>query len=278
MKLFRPLNHLLVGAALCASAAGVQALQLGVNAGVSTRESPFEVKKRYAPLADKLSRQLGEPVDLVSVISSEVRATLVDKTRAAPELMFVHTHHAFEAGEPNDYRVIAVSTESSGNRVHFLAPKGSPVKTVADLRGRTLGLTGRDSFASAMARSELRALGIDPETMKLHYTDYQDAAFFMLEHNFAAVATLRSDKAANDWKAKGNLVVHSGPARPVYVLIARKSVEPARAAAVLDVLRSASADPKLWEGPQKAGITGFDAPSAAQLDALRAGLLNPLRK
>ena len=44
----------------------------------------------------------------------------------------------------------------------FVVPAGSPIRTVADLRGRTVALGTHNSGLTVMGRSVLSASGLDP--------------------------------------------------------------------------------------------------------------------
>jgi hypothetical protein len=247
-----------------------QALTLGVNVGISTRESPIEVERRYAALTDGMAKALRQQTQLLPVASNDVRGTLMGSK--APEVMIVHPHHAFEVGEKYGYRSIGWTKDQRNNRVYFLAAPNSGIKALTDVKGKTIGITGRDSYATAMAKAELKASGVDYDKLNHYFTDHQDVAVFMLESGFAPVVTTRQDSIAESWRARGNPVLSPGETRPVYVLMIKRSLPPQTALSIIEYFRTVHTNPEAWEPLSKAGIASFETPDQASFGSFRGWL------
>jgi ABC-type phosphate/phosphonate transport system substrate-binding protein len=256
---------------LCVTACvTAQALTLGVNVGVSTKESPLEVERRYGAMTDGMTKALGQKIQLQPVPSNIVRGTLMGAK--APEVMIVHPHHAFEVGEKYGYRSIGWTKDQRNNRVYFLTAPNSGIKTLTDVRDKTIGITGRDSFATAMAKAELKASGVNYDKLNHYFTEHQDVAVFMLESGFAAVVTTRQDSTAESWRTKGNTVLQSAQTHPVYVLMIKRNLPPQVALSTIEYFRTVHTNPEAWEPLGRAGITSFEIPDQAGLGSFRKWL------
>jgi phosphonate transport system substrate-binding protein len=194
----------------------INALTLGVNAGVSTRETPSMVREKYQSVTVKLSRSMRESLEIVPVRSSSVGEMLKSATLDA---MIVHTHTALADAPRNGWVVRAVSSDATNNRIHFLVGKNVTAAKLSDVSVKTIVFPGRTSFATVAARAEAAKNGIMLAEFKQITTQYQDSLPFYLDQGLASIGVTRLTSVADDWKKQGGRVLHSSEPLPVYALV-----------------------------------------------------------
>jgi ABC-type phosphate/phosphonate transport system substrate-binding protein len=207
----QPLLHLLC-ALLLVAPGWAQALVFAVNEGVTYRVGNDEIRGRYAAIATDLSKLLNQPVRVEPVADyNQLRKGLADKSY---DLAIVHPAHiSIFAIKNNGWRLVAVTKGFQDYSARFLVRADSPLKTLADLRGRKVGAPDEDSITSWMVRATLReALG-KADAVQFTYTRFQDAVPFMVEHTFTQAGATASGAVVKQWEAAGGKVL--GKSRPV---------------------------------------------------------------
>ena len=192
--------------ALLGVATASHALVFAVNEGVTYRVTNDEIRAKYAGLAADLGKILKQPVSVEPIGDyPTLRKGLETKEY---DLAFVHPAHlSVLAIRDSGYRLLAVTKGFQSYTANFLVRADSPLKTLTDLKGTSLGAPDEDSITSWMVRATLRdALG-DPKQVSLVYTRYQDAVPFFVEHNLT-----RSGATASNAVVKA--LVHQGRAHP----------------------------------------------------------------
>ena len=110
-----------------------------VNEGVTYRVPNEEIRARYAAIATDLSKLLKQPVQIEPVADyPSLRKGLADK---AYDLALVHPAHlSIEAIKKSDYKLLAVTKGFQDYKASFLVGADSPLKSLADLKGKKLGV------------------------------------------------------------------------------------------------------------------------------------------
>ena len=219
-------------AALLAAAPWAQALVLAVNEGVTYRVSGDEIRARYVVIAADLAKLLGQPVRVEPVGDyPTLRKGLTDQTY---DLALVHPAHiSIGAIKSSGYRLVVVTKGFQEYSARFLVRADSPIKTLAELRGRKLGAPDEDSITSWMVRATMRdALG-GTDRVAMTYTRYQDAVPFMVEHTFTQAGATAAGAVVKQWEAKGGKVLAKSKPVPIKHIIA----SPAITADQIDKLR-----------------------------------------
>ncbi len=194
-----------------------------VNEGVTYRVSNDEIRARYAAIASDLGKLLNQPVRVEPVGDYPVLrrglATL------SYDLALVHPAHiSIGAIKHSGYRLVAVTKGFQEYSARFLVRADSPLKTLADLRGRKVGAPDEDSITSWMTRATLRdALGL-ADAVTYTYTRYQDAVPFMVEHTFTQAGATASGAVIKQWEAAGGKVLARSRAVPIKHVIAGPSL------------------------------------------------------
>ena len=226
------LLRFIAGALLAVGATCSHALVFAINEGVTYRVTNDEIRAKYAQIAADLSKLLRQPVTVEPISSYRVlKEGLAGKTY---DLAMVHPAHiSIRAMKESGYRLIAVTKGFEKYRASFLVNADSPLKSLADLKGGSLGAPDEDSITAWMVRATIReALG-DANQVKYSYTRYQDAVPFFVENNLTQSGATAAGKVIKGWTDKGGKVLFESKPVPIKHLIAG----PALSAAEVDAVR-----------------------------------------
>ena len=193
----------LVALALAALCGLAQAnLVFAVNEGVSYRVPNDEIRARYAAIAADLSKLLKQPVQIEPVADyPSLRQGLADK---AYDLALVHPAHlSIEAIKKSGYKLLAVTKGFQDYKANFLVQADSPLKSLADLKGRKLGAPDEDSITSWMVRATLRDEIGDAKQVTYVYTRFQDAVPFFVENSLTPAGATASSAVVKAWQDQG---------------------------------------------------------------------------
>jgi ABC-type phosphate/phosphonate transport system substrate-binding protein len=216
------LSRALLAVALAATAPWAQALVLAVNEGVTYRVSNDEIRGRYAAIATDIGKLLGQPVTVEPVGDyNQLRRGLADKRF---DLAIVHPAHVSIVALKQGWQLLAVTKGYETYSANFLVRADSPLKSLAELRGRKLGAPDEDSITAWMARATMReALGNEPaldRQIAIIYTRYQDAVPFMVENTFTQAGATASAAVIKAWQAQGGKVLAKSRVVPIKHFIA----------------------------------------------------------
>ncbi len=239
-------------------------ITLGINAGVSTRDS-FKVQtEKFAPLAQGASRALRVPISVEPVRSPEVPKAVAAKRI---DLLIIHTNAALAAVKKEGYTMLALSRDLKDDRVHFMVRKDGPA-SVAGCRGKTIWSAGAKSYATETGRAVLRSQGVAGEDFTLKVTKYQDAIPFMLDNEFGDVGMTRVETIAREWERGGGRILYSTDRLPVYALVAKPGGDAALMRRVGEWMVAMSQTPEGEAALAPGGFKGFRATTTAEADAL----------
>jgi phosphonate transport system substrate-binding protein len=208
---------------LLAVATASQALVLAVNEGVTYRVSNDEIRAKYAGVAADLGKILKQPVTVEPIADYPT----LRKGLAAREydLAFVHPAHlSVLAMRDSGYKLLAVTKGYQNYTANFLVRADSPFKTLADLKGVSVGAPDEDSITSWMVRATLRdALG-DAKQVSLVYTRYQDAVPFFVEHGLTRAGATAANAVVKAWSAQGGRVLAKSRPVPIKHMLASSAL------------------------------------------------------
>ena len=226
-----------------------------VNEGVTYRVPNEEIRARYAAIAADLGKLLKQPVQVEPVADyPSLRKGLADK---AYDLALVHPAHlSIEAIKKSDYKLLAVTKGFQEYKASFLVSADSPLKSLADLKGRKLGAPDEDSITSWMVRATMRDLVGDAKQVSYVYTRYQDAVPFFVENSLTPAGATASNAVVKGWQDKGGKVLGTSKAVPIKHVIASPKLSAEQAAAVRDYLLALDStdegrkklEPTKWKG------------------------------
>ena len=197
-----------------------------VTEGVTYQATPKEIRDKFTPLAEVLAKVAGHRVKTVIVPGyAELRAGLA---RQEYDIAFVHPAHVAMAEiKAGRYKAIAWTSGYTSYAVSILTPATGPLKTMADLKGRTLVTPDPDSITAAMVRAMFRdgklTVAADHDAsanaVRVITTRYQDSAPFYLEKGFAQAAATASGAVVSAWADKGGKVLERSRPVPIKQII-----------------------------------------------------------
>ena len=250
--------YLRVGASLVlAAVCGLAQANLvfAINEGVTYRVPNEEIRARYAAIAADLSKLLKQPVQIEPVADyPSLRKGLADK---AYDLALVHPAHlSIEAIKKSDYKLLVVTKGFQDYKANFLVAADSPLKSLADLKGRKLGAPDEDSITSWMVRATIRDQVGDAQQVSYVYTRYQDAVPFFVENSLTPAGATAANAVIKAWQAKGGKVLATSKAVPIKHVIASPKLPPEQAETVREYLLALDSteegkkklEPTKWKG------------------------------
>ncbi len=109
-----------------------------ITMGVFPRRPVAKTHKLFKPLAEKLSKELGEPVKLV--VAKDFKAFWKGVKNRQYDLVHYNQYHYLLSHKNQGYKVIAVNEEFGSNRIAgaLSVRKDSGINSVADLKGKTI--------------------------------------------------------------------------------------------------------------------------------------------
>lgn len=149
--------------------------------GVFPYVTPVQLVKFHNPLRTFLQETLGRPVVLETAPSFP---EFVARTRQARYDYVLTAPHLGRLAEVRDGHHPLVKT---GHQVQgvYLVPKDSPIRTLADLEGKSIMMVGEAAILTQLAVHQLAGLGLrDGENLEIRRTR---------THNNAMYASLRGD-------------------------------------------------------------------------------------
>src|SRR5215470_17084845 len=214
-------------------------LVFAVTEGVTYQATPKEIRDRFVPVAEAIAKGTGRKVRTVLVPAyDDLRAGLAKQEY---DIAFVHPAQVslteIKAGR---YKAAAWTTGFTEYTVAFLMSADQPLKSLDDLKGRTVVTPDPDSITTAMVRAVLRAADLpvvtapptaatttqDPTKVRLISTRYQDAVPFYIENGFAQVGATAARAVIKAWTDKGGKVLVQSRAVPIKQFIASSRMPP----------------------------------------------------
>jgi phosphonate transport system substrate-binding protein len=249
---------------LAGAASAQSELVFAVTEGVTYQATPKEIRDKFAPVADAIARATGRKVRTVLVPAyNDVRAGLAKQEY---DVAYIHPAHVsmteIKAGR---YKAVAWTSGFTEYIVSLLIAKDSPLKTIEDLKGRTLVTPDPDSITAVMVRAMFRVEKLDatnakeptPTTVRVITTRYQDAVPFYIEHNFAQAGATAANSVVKAWTEKGGKVLFRSRPVPIKQIIVSTKMSADEQQKIRDALVNLR-DPKALE---IVGYKGFVPPN-----------------
>jgi len=186
-----------------------------INEGATTQVTVAELAERYAPLAKSIERTLNRPVHVE--VYPETARFRTELERARFDIIFGKTVNLLAAAI-RDKQFQAVVKTKNPYVAGFIARKDSPIKSQADLRGKTIMMPAK-VFTTKLGEAMLRDLGFKEKDVMIRYTRLQEVVAFSVETGLADVGVV-NPTVKREWKDKGNLVVLETKPVPNWTIIA----------------------------------------------------------
>lgn len=248
---------LAAAAAMLTSPAFGRDAVLAVNEGTTYQDpgsAPFH--DRYKPLADLLSRELKRPVKVVHADKyDKLEKGLAEESY---DMAFIHPAHiALRAVKGGAYQGICTAKGYTDYRARVLVPKDSTLKSMADLRGRKLGVPSIDSITTVMFLATLRRMQVPEPEKQLTVTRYQDAVPFMVTQGFVDVGVTGSDAVVKDWRGRGGRILGETKPIPIKQFLVSRQLADADRNRVRALMLDLASHEEGRAALAKIGISGF---------------------
>jgi len=248
-------------AVLAASPTAWGQLLFAVTEGVTYQATPKEIREKFEPLAEVIARTLKREVKIVLVPAyDDARAGL---GKQEYDFAFVHPAHvALAEVKAGRYRTVAWTQGFTDYTVSLLVKPESTMKSLTDIKGRTLVTPDPDSITAWMVRAMLRGEKLGEKDLRVRTTRYQDAVPFYLDNDFADVGATAANAVVKTWTGKGGKVMVRSRSVPIKHVIASTKLP----ADEIDRIREALVNLPNSDPGRKAlattGYKGFQAPNA----------------
>ena len=211
--------------------------------GVTYQATPKEIRDKFAPIA-QVDRHRHRPARADRAGPGLRRRPRGPKAQEF-DVAFLHPAHVpmaeIKAGR---YKAIAWTQGFTEYTASMLMNANQPLKSMEDLKGRTVVTPDPDSITAWMVRAMFRTEKItttdarepSPSTVRVITTRYQDAVPFYLEYNFAQVGVTASNAVVKGWTDKGGKVLLKSRPVPIKQFIVLDKLPPAEAQKIRDAL------------------------------------------
>ena len=264
-----------LGLAAVAATAPAQELVFAVTEGVTYQATPKEIRDKFAPIADVIAKATGQHVRVVLVPAyDDLRAGCAKQEF---DLAFVHPAHVSLAEiKSGRYKPVAWTVGFTDYTVALLMQPSQPLKSIDDLKGRTLVTPDPDSITAAMVRAMLRVAKLptieappkaattpqDPGIVRVIATRYQDAVPFYIENGFAQVGATAAKSVIKAWTDKGGKILVQSRPVPIKQFIASSKMSAEEQAKIREALIGMAQNKPGRDALEIVGYKGFVAPEA----------------
>ncbi len=168
-------------------------LLLGINTGVPAQDEQRDLTDKYKPLADYLSSALKRPVKLE--VSQNLSASEKKLKKDAFDLFFGPPHVIAQAMKTANY--VPVVRYPGKIKAVFVVMDSSGIKSLADAKGKRLGLPDKDALASHLALAKFKFNKINPEVYfsEVFHQRFQDATLNTLKIGRVEIAAVTAGYA-----------------------------------------------------------------------------------
>lgn len=249
-----------------------QSLVLGVSEGTSGGLDHARVIAKYQGLADVIGKAIKQKVEVVflrefSNLEEGMKEHRLDFVIARPS--------DYPARGLRDYGYKFVASAKPDGQCHIIVTKESPIKTLADVKGKKIALPEQAAYMTKFCIAELRDKGIDVKREAVQYVREQGAVAFYLNNKFADVGGVASySGVAAKWEKDGNRVIHKSQPQPYFPLIASGKLPEAKIQAIQSALAALPKEEAGQEVLKTVGIKEFDTTSEKRLQDLLKWLGN----
>ncbi len=245
--------------------------------GSVAMDIPAAMHKRLKPLTQYLSKELGRPVSLK--LSPNMGAAIKEVADKKVTLAYLTPVAYLKAHKKGNAKIV-VKTVTKGKasfQLMIVVKKDSPIKTVADLKGKTFAFGDKRAL---LQRAAVVGAGIKMEDFSEYkfIGHYDNIARAVMNGDFDA--GILKDTKAFKWEEKGLRILAASPDLPPYNITANGDISDE----LLAQLKKAflALDPK---NPEHLKVikavakkyTGFAATNDAEYDVVRE-LIKPFNK
>jgi ABC-type phosphate/phosphonate transport system substrate-binding protein len=209
-------------------------LIFAVNEGGSGNLDATEIFLRYEDFVRICEKALGARLTLVAVRDIQVLQRSLE-TGSYALVLSRPADMLAQAVRDYGYAPVAVSREPA--HALFIVNKDSPLRSLADVRGKRIVTPDRYAYMWRIAYAMLRDNNIAMAKEHVRAMRDQAAIAWAMENNFFDVGVVASfSPAGRTWEKKGGRVLAMSPEVPNTPMIASRKVSPAQVAKLRDAL------------------------------------------
>jgi ABC-type phosphate/phosphonate transport system substrate-binding protein len=254
------------GAALAA-----ENVVMAVCEGTFSGASPPEIVDKYRPLAEVVGKALKAPV-VISPVCSFTRLESGIGEKRFDLVMARPSDYSARAIRDHGYKFVAqVQPDVS---CVYVVPKDSPLKSLADVKGKRVALPEKTSYMGQVCAAGLRDKGCDAYN-KAQFVKEQAVVMYQLKEKNVDVGGMSSHSKAVSPEAlekAGLRELGRSPAQPYFPVIASERLSPAQIEAVKKELFALSETPAGKAVLAKVGLKGYAPGSEEKMRELLAWL------
>ncbi len=233
----------------------VQPLLLAANEGAAGNVDATEIALRYESFKQIVEKTLGVPVALVAVRDAKVLRGSVE-TRAYTLVLSRPVDVLAEAIRDFGYQPVVVARET-GNAL-FIVPKDSPIRTIAQIRGKSIVTPDRYSYMWRIAAAMMRDNNISISEQKVRSMRDQAAIGWSMENGFFDVGVVASfSGVGRTWEKRGGRVIAKSRDLPTVPLIASPKLSAAQVAKLRAALIALDSSESGTAILKQIGVAGF---------------------
>lgn len=242
-------------------------LTFAINEGGAANADATETLFRFRELSELLEKTLRAQLIVVSVRDRDKLKNALSKHEYALLLARPNDVPA-EAVRDFGYQLIATAKEPS--QAWLVVPKDSTLKTIADVRGKTIVTPDRYSNMWRVANAMLRDANITMANENVKAMRDQAAIGWSMENGFFDVGVLNSvSGVARNWAKNGGRILAKSRELPNMPFIASPAISAAQVAQLRSAMIALESSDEGRVILKKIGLTGFqNTPTKALLDFL----------
>lgn len=230
-------------------------LIFAVSEGTSGGIDAEVARAKYQPLADVLGRSINADIKVAFV--REFSALEKGMKDNQYELVIARPSD-YPARGLRDYRYSFVATAKQDGQCMLIVHKDSPIRKVADLKGKTFIFPEKKAYMTRFCRAELREQGILIDHESVSYVREQGAIPFSIEHRISDVGGVASYSGAySQWVKDGHRVLHQSAPQPYMPLVASPAVTAEQIAKMQRALNELAGSDSGHQILKRVGVAGF---------------------
>ena len=238
-------------------------LILAINEGAAGNVTATDIAFRYEQFKQIVEKAVGAPVTLVAVRDARTLRKSV-QTSAFAIVLSRPADVLAEAVRDYGYQAIVVSQEPA--HALFIVKKESPLKTISDVKGKSILTPDRYAYMWRIANAMMRDNKISMAQEQVRAMSDQAAIGWSMEGGFFDVGVVASfSGVGRTWEKNGGRVIARSPELPNTPMIASQKISPAqiqKLRTALIALRSSESGAAVLKD---IGVPGFKEASSQSL-------------
>jgi ABC-type phosphate/phosphonate transport system substrate-binding protein len=242
-------------------------LIFAINEGGSGNLDATEIFLRWEEVSKILEKTLAARLTIVAVRDIQVLQRSLE-TAAYALVLSRPADMLAQAVREYGYQPVVMSTEPA--HALFIVTKDSPLKTIADVRGKRIVTPDRYAYMWRIANAMLRDNQISMTKEQVRAMRDQAAIAWSMENGFFDVGVVASfSPAGRTWQKRGGRVIATSPAVPNTPMIASPKVTSAQIAKIRAALIALDSTEEGRAILKKINVAGFqEASSKTFIDLL----------